>query len=371
MNARVLHIAAPLTTRSGVHNSLREAVLEARSQQLDWHGLLGMRTTSTTAMLGTHDSLTEFTVTGDSTRSRLHEVGRVVDDHIERVQPDVLISWLPQTDVVLARQARRRSIPWVAYLRAQPWPSADEVGRMRSAMWKMPELLALSRADAIWASTKVLSSVLPFPFRAKVVAPGLRAPSDAGRERHGENVVWAGRYEIDKDPFLFLEIMRRMPQARGVMFGHGPLEAELRRSAPSNTTVFGWATPEETRARAVVVVCTSRREGFGRTAVEACMVGLPVVIGAGFGAEPLLFTDDKMRALSVVPSSDPEEWASAVMRLLEEPSLRRQLADHVKANSSGLLIEAAVSRISEELTGVVAKSPSSGHGRGRGWDAVR
>ena len=128
-------------------------------------------------------------------------------------------------------------------------------------------------------------------------------------ERHpdGRTVLWAGRFEQEKNPFAAIEVIRDVPGAKLVMLGKGSLEAELKRRAEGLPVEFpGWQDPVKYLARASVVLNTSPAESFGASIVEALAAGVPVVsMDVGVAKE----------AGAIVVSRS--ELASGVIRVLE------------------------------------------------------
>jgi glycosyltransferase involved in cell wall biosynthesis len=78
----------------------------------------------------------------------------------------------------------------------------------------------------------------------------------------------------------------------------------------------------ELYARAAVVACPSRREGFGVACLEAMAHGRPVVATRVGGLLDLVVDGETG---IVVPPRDPAALRSALDRLLADPDLRRRL----------------------------------------------
>jgi glycosyltransferase involved in cell wall biosynthesis len=77
-----------------------------------------------------------------------------------------------------------------------------------------------------------------------------------------------------------------------------------------------------TYARAAVVVCPSRREGFGVACLEAMAHARPVV-ATGVGGLRDLVVDEETGL--VVSPGDSTALRAALQRLLDDPALRRRL----------------------------------------------
>jgi glycosyltransferase involved in cell wall biosynthesis len=143
--------------------------------------------------------------------------------------------------------------------------------------------------------------------------------------------------------------MRDVPGS-AQMFGRGPLEQTLRDAAPGNVRLAGWSDSATIWSSGTVFAGTSRREAFGRSAVEAAFRGLPVVITEDYGCAPLLYTDADLARRFVLPRGDRDAWRTALTSLATDRGLRTAASDHVNANAQTLTIARSVERITENLT---------------------
>jgi glycosyltransferase involved in cell wall biosynthesis len=102
-----------------------------------------------------------------------------------------------------------------------------------------------------------------------------------------------------------------------VVVGDGPLRADV----PAALGFLSGAALEERYARAAVVVCPSRREGFGLVCAEAMARARPVVATAVGGLSELV-ADGETGLL--VPPQDPPALRTAIDSLLADQALRRR-----------------------------------------------
>jgi len=163
--------------------------------------------------------------------------------------------------------------------------------------------------------------------------PSLVPDAGGGNGRSPTRVVgFVGSLREAKDPVLFLRIAhetaRRVPQARFVMVGEGPLRDRLeslsREMGLSGKVVFSGGRadiPHVLRALDVLTV-TSIREGCCNVILEAMATGLPVVATA-VGGNPDLLSHGQTGWL--FPHGDPAAGAEGVVRLLEDRDLARQM----------------------------------------------
>ena len=105
------------------------------------------------------------------------------------------------------------------------------------------------------------------------VPNGVDLPEEVGRPDEPPHVLFVGRLSPEKGVEELLEATEGMAR---VVVGDGP----LRDSVPD---AVGFVPPRELGSyyeRAAVVVCPSRREGYGVVAREAMAHGRPVVASA-------------------------------------------------------------------------------------------
>lgn len=340
---KICFVAAPLTARSGVYRSSREIVAEGRRQGHDWSLLLGVAASasgSAPASDADEPWVSEIEVDPAGLKGPL-ALRSLFAAHPLVGGADLVVSLIPQSDMAMAQTSK----PWVAYIRGLPWPAAGESGTAKTLVWKTLERTALRRAAAVWVTTDVLAADVGLGSRAQLVPAGIQ-PLPRVWNGRGERrtAVWAARYDQDKNPELFLTALAGT-DLQGVMYGSGRLRDQLVADAPANVSVDGWTTPDALWEGALAYVGTSHREAFGRSAVEAAMSGIPLVLADTFGAAPLLVTDPDLRARFVLPTSDAAAWTRALVDLAADEALRMRLSDHVYGNAQRLTMAASVGAI--------------------------
>ena len=124
-------------------------------------------------------------------------------------------------------------------------------------------------------------------------------------------------------------VFRNFPNARFIIAGDGP-EAEKLKAQTIGLGLAAWieflgaVSPESVPSLlndATLVVMPSRIEGFGLVALEAAMMGRPVV-AARVGGLPEVVLDGQTGLL--VEQYDIEEFAQAILKLLDNPEMARQ-----------------------------------------------
>jgi glycogen(starch) synthase len=140
-------------------------------------------------------------------------------------------------------------------------------------------------------------------------------------------VLCLGRLVEDKgiDVALnaFVSVTERHPELRILIAGDGEARADLERQAAdlglNNVEFLGWVAPADVPAlvnRAAIVVMPSRQDSFPLTALEAGMMGRPVV-ATRVGGLPEMVQDGKTGVL--IGSEDVTALAEAVAALLASP----------------------------------------------------
>jgi glycosyltransferase involved in cell wall biosynthesis len=221
------------------------------------------------------------------------------------VEADLLHAhWLP-SGWVAARTGR----PYVV----QVWGTDVEVARRAPRLARrvlQGARLVIAASTALADSARRLGAA-----RVEVIPSGVDLPPDVGAEAIPPEVLYAGRLSPEKGVD---ELVAATAGMNLVVAGDGPLRARV-------PGVLGFVPHDELHrlyARAAVVACPSRREGFGVACLEAMAHGRPVVATDVGGLRDLVA--DGETGL-VVPPRDPVALRGALERLLGDPGLRRQL----------------------------------------------
>jgi glycosyltransferase involved in cell wall biosynthesis len=232
----------------------------------------------------------------------------------------------------------------------------------------------LRRAAALIAQTPAgaeeLARIVAAEHTAVVPTPvePVEAPDLTGEPA----VLFAGRLSRDKGLPTLLEawstVGARRPGATLTLAGEGgfhqSLEPELRHAVEADedlrrTVHFtGWvADVRPWLAKCDVFVLPSLQEGMSNALVEACAWGRVVVasdipatravLGGGY---PLL-----------VPPGDSEALTAALLRALDDDSLRRDVRQQVLRRSEGHAVSAVCARLAEVL-----RSAARAYGDGSG-----
>ncbi len=116
----------------------------------------------------------------------------------------------------------------------------------------------------------------------------------------------------------FAEARRDVPELTLEIAGAGPLDAELRASAPEGVVLLGRvAQPGPLYERNAIAVVPSRGEGFGMVALEAAERGRAAIV-SDVGGLPEIVADGETGL--VVPSEDAAALAHAIVELARDPA---------------------------------------------------
>jgi glycosyltransferase involved in cell wall biosynthesis len=150
-----------------------------------------------------------------------------------------------------------------------------------------------------------------------IVPSGVSLPEEVAKPVEPPHVLYVGRLSEEKGVRELAQATEGIPR---VVVGDGP----LRHLFPD---AVGFVSPSRLGSyyeRAAVVVCPSRREGYGVVAREAMAYGRPVVASAVGGLRDAV--EDGVTGLLVSPG-DPVALRAAIERLLADANLRRRLGE--------------------------------------------
>lgn len=202
----------------------------------------------------------------------------------------------------------------------------------------------------------VVNGVRPFP--ATSAAERVRTRAALGAAPEHTVVGFVGRLSAEKRPDLFLtmaeQVAARVPAARFVLVGGGPLAGELRdrveRGGTTHAIRFAGARTDigGVFASLDVLVLPSDTEGTSRVVLEAKQAGVATVATA-VGPIPQLITHDDDGLL--VPPDDPDRLIATVSSLVEDPQRRDRLARGGGVDRFGV----SAARMAQETIGVYDK----------------
>jgi glycosyltransferase involved in cell wall biosynthesis len=222
-----------------------------------------------------------------------------------RTDADLLHAhWLP-AGWVAARTGR----PYVV----QVWGTDVELARR--VPWLARRVLRSARL-VIAASNELATAASALGAReVRLIPSGVELPAHVGEEAVPPEILYAGRLSAEKG---VLELVEAASGLNLVVAGDGPLCRQVPQAR-------GFVPHDELQAlyaRAAVVTCPSRREGFGVACLEAMAHARPVVATSVGGLRDLVVDGETG---IVVPPRDPPALRAALERLLADRELRHRL----------------------------------------------
>jgi glycosyltransferase involved in cell wall biosynthesis len=222
-----------------------------------------------------------------------------------RVDADLLHAhWLPAGWV-----AARTGKPYVV----QVWGTDVELARRAPGLARgilRGARLVFAASTALADSARELGA-----SDVRVIPSGVDLPDEVGEEASPPEVLYAGRLSPEKG---ILELLEAASGLNLVVAGDGP----LRKRVPGSRGFVPHDELNRLYARAAVVACPSRREGFGVACLEAMAHGRPVVATSVGGLRDLV-VDGETGLL--VPPGDVNALRGALERLLGDADFRHAL----------------------------------------------
>lgn len=229
--------------------------------------------------------------------------------------------WLPAGWV-----ASRTGKPYIVQVWGTDVELARRVPRLARAVLKGARLV-IAPSTALAETARLLGA-----REVRVIPSGVAIPFEIGEEAEPPEVLYAGRLSTEKGILELVEAARGMNL---IVAGDGPLRARV----PGGRGFLPHDELEALYRRAAVVVCPSRREGFGVACLEAMAHGRPVIATAVGGLRDLVV--DGETGL-VVPPRDPAALRAGLERLLSDPDLRRRLGHAGRERARALFSWAGV-----------------------------
>ncbi len=182
--------------------------------------------------------------------------------------------------------------------------------------------------------------------------PGAAAASARWPAGEGARILCVSRLAREKELEVLLETARQLPSAQFLLVGQGPLDDQLRHTAPPNLQLAGPLHGDDlgdTYAAADVFAFPSRTETFGQVVQEAMATSLPVV-GMRAGGVATLVGHHRTGLLA----DDAEQFTRHVAVLSGDPALRTTMGEAGRAAVLPATWTAIHDRLLEDYAGLAA-----------------
>jgi glycosyltransferase involved in cell wall biosynthesis len=264
-----------------------------------------------------------------------------------------------------ARYAGAYGAPWLGKL------VSSYLGRFHRRSRRVFTPSTVSREDVLSLGVPAVD-VWGRGVDAELFHPGRRSQAMRAALGIGSRFtfLYVGRLAPEKRPDHIVEAFRLASDAlpKGVihliMAGTGPLEAELRATAPPGVTFLGFLERKsrlpDLYANCDAFVFASITETLGLVILEAMASGLPVIAAPAGGVRDHL--RDGRNGLAY-PEGDVNAMARAMVRLTGEWWLTQQLAQGARSTAEALTWEREIERLDQSYR-EVCEEASSAESRG-------
>lgn len=259
--------------------------------------------------------------------ANLHRV-RALRSTLQTIQPELVLSFCDQMNIVTLEAARRLSCPVVVS------EHSDPAKQQLAGFWEWWRSRNYPTAKACIALTDAIAAYMQrwtTCERIRVIPPAISPPEPHLGAEKPKHILAVGRLSREKGFDLLLEAWRslaaQLPQWRLQIAGSGPLEAELKRYAEDLPRVdfLGWLNdPWSAYDQASLFVLCSRYEGFPVALVEALSQGVPAIATACTQATQKLASTS---SLQLVAPESAEALAVAIGQLANAPDRREELSE--------------------------------------------
>ncbi|MGW6059484.1 glycosyltransferase family 4 protein [Streptomyces sp. NPDC055189] len=308
-----------------------------------------------------------------SAEGRFHQYSALTDrriaEHLSSLSADVVVGTRPGLNVHIAREAARGPLRVGQEHLTLDSHSKELRRQLRSVYPRLDVLTTTTEADARAYRRKMrLPGVHVQAVPNPVPAPGIE-PADGNQKW----VVAAGRLAPVKRYDLLIrafdQVRAERPDWRLRIYGGGKQKDKLRALIDelglyNHVFLMGPAHPIEAEwAKGSIAAVTSSLESFGMTIVEAMRCGLPVVAtDCPHGPGEIIDNGVDGRLVEV---GNPTAIAGGLLELINNDTLRRQMAGAALEDSERFDPVRIAERYDAMFTGMLARGSSFG-GRMRG-----
>ena len=276
---------------------------------------------------------------------RINSLGRAINpiaDHkafkefealVAKEKPDIIHSHTFKAGLIA--RARRASfekaagkqINFVHTFHGHLLDDPEFSGPKKSAIIAIEKRLATKSEKLITVGQKVADELLANQIGEKSkfinIPPGVNPLPTKSKEQarqelgitHSPVIGWLARVTGVKNPLLAAAIAKEIPNATFIFGGDGDLMPELKKRAPLNSKIYGWADAATFLSACDIILSTSENEGMPVALIEAQLAGIPVVAtNVGSSAEVIAHNQT-----GLITTKNKAEIITALQTLLSSP----------------------------------------------------
>ncbi|MBN2259974.1 MAG: glycosyltransferase family 4 protein [Clostridiales bacterium] len=198
------------------------------------------------------------------------------------------------------------------------------------------DIIEMKSADAVISQSKFQQKILfeRFKIQSILIKNGLLLPKVISNEHVPSKILWIGSLSLIKNPIIFLELAKAIPQAKFEMIGgrgyppylFDKIEIEAKKVANLKFHGFIPHTMVNNYFRdASIFVNTSTTEGFPNTFIEAWGHKIPIV---SLNIDPDKVIQNKKLGYK---SGTFKKLVSDVTALIENEKLRRTMGENARS----------------------------------------
>jgi len=273
-----------------------------------------------------------------------------------KIQPHIIQTWIPQIDVLAGISSMLTTTPFILSERVSSLAYGKGwKDRLRNAIGRRADAIIANSKEGInyWADKvkKPVLKIIPngIPFKEISQTSKLSLPSMQIDESN-EIIIFAGRYEKQKNLFNLLSALQRVLNERdkaiALFFGDGPQKESLINFKENyevrdrikimdyTNELWSWFKTAD------VFVSVSDFEGNPNTVLEAIASKCPVVISDIPEHREILDEDSSY----FVPVSDTKAMAAGIIKALSGPAEAQRKAE----NASNKIKDRSIESVTDE-----------------------
>lgn len=271
---------------------------------------------------------------------------------IQRIQPDVVQSWLPQMDVLVGLATRIRRVPWLLNERSSSMKyKGHPQYRLRVMLARHADAIVSNSVEGLryWDEAGVEA-----PIRRLIPNIVQMPPESTVAKGERPLIAYVGRLIEEKNVGTLVRALAAVPEAEMILCGVGPLGAELRQEALAHgvadrITFAGFVEDiASILRRADALALLSDFEGQPNAVLEAMVCGCPVIVSDIPSHREIL---DESSAI-FVKGHDVDGVARAMAAVVRDVEAARERAARAKERSAAYAsdrVAAAYERVYREL----------------------